>query len=288
MTQYAVLRLPFKDSQILSHLQLGKSYNTALRTFQRMESNFKKDEKLKLAYVEFMKEYLELNHVILDTNIDSQTVDAFFLPYHGVWKERSLTTKLRTVFNGYIKTPSGNTLNDLLHVGPNLLQNPIDLLCSWRRYEIALSADVEKMFRQILLDERDQKYQCILWRFNANDPVEVYRVATVTYSLSCSPFLAIRALLQLASDDEDEYPVASHIVRKEMYSDNVLTGAHPIAEATQKQGDLISLFKRGCLNLRKWTSNEAKALDTLPEAMMASDFKTLFAFETSVSVLGIS
>ena len=38
----------------------------------------------------------------------------------------------------------------------------------------------------------------------------------------------------------------------------------------------------------KWTSNEAKALDTLPEAMLVLDFKTRFAFETAVPVLGIS
>ena len=99
----------------------------------------------------------------LDTVISCQTdADAFFLPHRGVWKESSSTTKLRTMFNGSIKTPSGNTLNDLLHIGPNVLQNPVDLLCSWRRYEFALPADVEKMFRQIVVDERDQNFQCIL------------------------------------------------------------------------------------------------------------------------------
>ena len=69
-----------------------------------------------------------------------------FLPHHGVWKETSTTTKLRTVFNGASKTKSGVSVNDLLHIGPNLLQNPVALICAWRRYKIALSADVEKMF----------------------------------------------------------------------------------------------------------------------------------------------
>ena len=45
-----IVRLPFKDPKN-PKLQLRKSYAAALRTLQHMESAFKKDEKLKLAYI---------------------------------------------------------------------------------------------------------------------------------------------------------------------------------------------------------------------------------------------
>ena len=82
-----------------------------------------KDEKLKIAYTVFIKEYIELGHMSLSSNLDSLSVHSqAFLPHHGMWKETSTTTKLHTVFNGSSKTKSSVSVNDLLHVGPNLLQ----------------------------------------------------------------------------------------------------------------------------------------------------------------------
>ena len=144
------------------------------------------------------------------------------------------------------------------------------------------------MFRQLMIDEKDQNFQCILWRSNPIKSVEVCRLTTVTYGLSRSPFVAICTLLQFASDYENEHPVASDIIRKEMYSDNVLTGEHSIVEANGKQRELVGLFKQAYPNLRKWTSNEAKASDTLPKDMLALDSKTPFVSESSVPVIGIS
>ena len=75
-----------------------------------MEGRFKRDPKLKLAYSDFMNEYVNLEHRVATK---STTVDnhSFFLPHHGVWKEPSITTKLRTVFNGYARLKSGISLN---------------------------------------------------------------------------------------------------------------------------------------------------------------------------------
>ena len=62
-----------------------------------------------------------------------------------------------------------------------------------------------------------------------------------------------------------------------MYSYNVLSGEHSL-EALQKQGHL---------NLRKWTSNNAEVLSSLPSNMLAADSIALFTSETSVPILGI-
>ena len=224
----------------------------------------------------------------LTSNSDSSfNTSQAFLPHHGMWKETSMTTTLRTVFNGSSKTKSGVLVNDLLHVGPNLLQNPVALICAWRRYKIALSADVEKMFRQIGVEQFDQPYQSILWRFDKSEPIQTYRLTIPTYGLACSPFLAIRTLLKLAEDYGNTYPIAAEAVRSEMYSDNVVSGAHSSNEALKKQEELIQLFKQGHLNLRKWTLNNAEVLSYLPSNMLASDSITLFASETSVPILGI-
>ena len=69
----------------------------------------------------------------------------------------------------------------------------------------------------------------------------------MTYALACSPFLAIRTFLKIADDHRKTYPIAAEAVRSEMYSDNVLSGAHTVA--LQKQDELNQLFKQGHLNL---------------------------------------
>ena len=268
----------------MTSAHLESSHSAALRGLNRLEANFAKDEKLKVAYTEFIKEYIDLGHMSLSSNLDLLSSHSqAFLPHHGVWKEISTTTKLRTVFNGSSKTKSGVSDNDLLHVGPNFLQNPVALICAWRGYEITLSADVEKMFRQIGVEQFDQPYQSILWCFDKSEPIQTYRLTTVTYGLAC----CIRTLLKLAEDYGKTYPIAAEAVRSEIYSDNVLSGAHSLVEALLKQDELIQLFKKGHLNLRKWTSNNAEVLSSLLSNMLAADSIALFVTETSVPILGI-
>jgi hypothetical protein len=44
----------------------------------------------------------------------------FYMPYHGVLKETSSTTKLRVVFNGSKKSNNGVSLNDILIIVPKV------------------------------------------------------------------------------------------------------------------------------------------------------------------------
>ena len=100
-----IVRLPRKCRDQLSSAHLENSHSAALRALNRLEANFAKDEKLKLAYIDFIKEYIDLGPMSLTSNSDSSSNSSqAFLPHHGVWKETSTTTKLRTVFNGSSKT----------------------------------------------------------------------------------------------------------------------------------------------------------------------------------------
>ena len=247
------MKLPWKDTKRLAKLPIGASYFHAVRALKRLEANFAKDVKLKTEYTKFMQECLDLGHMTKVVGVEpSSNSDFLFLPHHGVWKESSSSTKLRTVFNGPTKLPNGESLNGLLHVGSNLLKSPVDMICQNRNFKIALSADIEKMYQQIMVHEEDRKYQAIIWRFNPQQKMSVFLLNTVTYGLGPSSFLAIRSLIQLATNYKVEHSLASAIVHNEMYSDNVLTGAHSRDEAIAKVEDLLALFKKARMNLRKW------------------------------------
>ena len=70
---------------------------------------------------------------------------------HAVRKESSTTTKLRAVFDTSMKSTSGVSLNDTLMVGPTVHPSLVDVLLRFRKYRIAIFADISKMYRAVEL-----------------------------------------------------------------------------------------------------------------------------------------
>jgi hypothetical protein len=75
--------------------------------------------------------------------------EAYYLPHHAVIKPGSETTKLRVVFDASATSTNGKSLNYIMYTEPNLLQDLMELLIRWRLHKIVLTADIEKMFRQV-------------------------------------------------------------------------------------------------------------------------------------------
>ncbi|XP_043496457.1 uncharacterized protein LOC122520461 [Polistes fuscatus] len=162
--------------------------------------------------------------------------DRFYLPHHAVLKHTSITTKLRVVFDASAKTSNGKSLNNVLMVGPTIQEDLFALLVRFRSHAIAITADIAKMYRQIIIDPRDRKYQTILWRRQESDPVKTYRLNTVTYGTASASFLATRTLHQLASDEFDRFPRAAIALKEDFYVDDLLTGARTIRQTIKTLG----------------------------------------------------
>ncbi|XP_026482864.1 uncharacterized protein LOC113391113 [Ctenocephalides felis] len=79
------------------------------------------------------------------------------------------------------------------------------------------------MYRQIRVREIDQYYQLILWRTAPENEIEVFKLTTVTYGTACAPFLAMRCLKMLASDDNLIYPRAAEVLDRDCYVDDIIT-----------------------------------------------------------------
>ncbi|XP_065356195.1 uncharacterized protein LOC135950588 [Calliphora vicina] len=156
--RYAV-RLPFKQSP-----ELGESYTGALRRFYTMERKFKSNINLKIAYSDFMSEYISLGHMepVPNNEINRPAAKVYYLPHHAVLKDTSLTTKLRVVFDGSSKSSNGQSLNDNLLRGPVLQQDLVAVLLRYRCKKFCFAADIKQMFRMIDIQECDRDYQRIL------------------------------------------------------------------------------------------------------------------------------
>ncbi|XP_035457903.2 uncharacterized protein LOC118281435 [Spodoptera frugiperda] len=264
---------------------LGSSKSAAIAQFLQQEKRLCKNEKLSTMYKNFIREYLELQHMKPAGQITSNQLECY-LPHHGVLKDQSTTTKLRVVFNAAQKTSSGKSLNSLMEKGPNLQRDIQTLILKWRTYKYAITADVEKMYRCIWISEDQQQLLKIIWRNSPDEQLQEYALRTVTYGTKCAPWLAMRTLKQLAIDDGHLYPDAAKILQKEFYVDDLVSGHNSLERAKQLQNDLIQLLQRGGMNLRKWSSNCTKLLEHLREDQIS---KTNFDFkqEDCMKTLGL-
>ncbi|CAK9799110.1 hypothetical protein ANTPLA_LOCUS1901 [Anthophora plagiata] len=249
--------LPFNERRQV----LGDSREMALRRFYALERKLHAEQGLLAGYREFLRDYEELGH--MSQVSESEITEGFYLPHHAVIKESSETTRIRVVFDASARTSTGISLNDTLLNGPNLQDSLYKLLLRFRSYSYVLTADIEKMFRQIRVHPNDRIYQRILWRDSRDKPIKTFQLNTVTYGTTAAPFLAVRCLQQLADDERDKFPVAAAIFKNDFYMDDLLTGASTRELALKIREETIGLAKLGGFNLRQWTSNDESLIQDL-------------------------
>ncbi|XP_061500449.1 uncharacterized protein LOC133391305, partial [Anopheles gambiae] len=261
-----VVRLPQNPN---SNVVLGESKAIADRRLLAVERRLKSNPAMKEEYSKFMSEYERLGHMKQLTEPVDDSCEHYYLPHHAVLKESSTTTKVRVVFDASCKTSSGYSLNDKLLVGPVIQDDLFTIIVRFRSHAVALSADVEKMYRQILHDSRDTEYLRIRYRGITAEPIQTFQLQTVTYGTSCAPFLAKRTLKQIALDHKMQYPRAVDPVLHDCYVDDLLTGTDELADAIEMQRQISEMLKQAGFVLKKWVSNVPEALIGIPSEDLA-------------------
>lgn len=255
-----VVNLPFKQNPPL----LGKSRERALTRLRQLENRFKGSSELHKEYNVAMQDYLDSGHMSRITTNPGTEENTYYIPHHAVLRPDSTTTKMRIVFDASAKTSSGHSLNDNLLCGRKLQQDLPAILLRFRLHPVVFTADIKQMFRQIRVTEMHRPYQRLLYRFSLNEPVEEYQMNTVMFGLKSSPYLAIRTLNQLVSDEAVDYPSVANKVLHDLYVDDVVTGAESEPAAIELRETLEKVFTRGHFELRKWSSNSRKLLEKIP------------------------
>ncbi|GFU88228.1 uncharacterized protein TNCV_846211 [Trichonephila clavipes] len=192
---------------------------------------------------------------------DEDSAIVYYLPHHGVYRQGSKTTPLRVVFNASSITTSGESLNALQLNGGVLQRDLFSILLNFRAGKFAVTADIKKMFRMILIDEsqrereRERDLLRIVWKDKIDSPVKIFRLTTVTYGTKSAPYLATRSLKQLAIDDGYKYPLAAEVIMSDVYMDDLLTGADDLKSGRKLQVQLVSMLKGAGMKLHKWSAS---------------------------------
>ncbi|XP_036325106.1 uncharacterized protein LOC118738288 [Rhagoletis pomonella] len=261
-----MVRLPIRGDAS----ELGDSYYNAVRQFHHLERRLTVDKDMRDKYIEFMREYIELGHMEPVDNPGDHS-RTYYIPHHAV------TEKFRVVFNASARTSNGVTLNEIQLVGPSLQDPLINIILRFRRYPVALTADVEKMFRQVLVAPKDRDLQRILWREAPAEDIRVYRLKNVTYGMACSPYNAVRSLNQCAIDkynrvsDHNQAITARNTILSSFYLDDFLTSCADTQEAITLANAVDTILSSGCFKLRKWNSNRSMVLQHFMDSPLPAE-----------------
>ncbi|XP_049294183.1 uncharacterized protein LOC125769492 [Anopheles funestus] len=283
-----VVRLPQNTNP---SIVLGVSKAIADRRLLAVERRLRSNPTMKEEYSSFMKSYSfigmwRLGHMKRLTDPVDDSCEHYYLPHHAVVKETSTTTKVRVVFDASCKSSSGYSLNDRLLVGPVIQDDLFTIIVRFRSRAIALSADVEKMYRQIRHDEDDHRYLRIRYREDPTQPIQTFELQTVTYGTASAPFLATRTLKQIAYDHQTLYPRAVNAVIHDFYVDDLLTGTEEVLDAIEMRKQISEMLNSAGFSLKKWASNMPEALKGVPPGDLANNSTHEWKDPQSVSTLG--
>ena len=199
----------------------------------------------------------------------------WYIPHHGVTHPQK--GKLRVVFD-CAASFQGRSLNEELLQGPDLTNSLIGVLTRFRHEHIALMSDVEAMYHQVRVPDKDSDLLRFLWwpQGDLSQPLCEYKMVVHLFGAKSSPSCANYALRRTAEDGKDRSsPEAVKTVLEHFYVDDCLVSTSSEKKATTLTKDLMALCESGGFRLTKWSSSSRKVLLSLPEQERAKEIKNL-------------
>lgn len=280
-----IVKIPFKSNDTIQ--QVGETRDVAQKRFNQLERNFERNPELKKEYVKVIEEYIELNHME-EIPEEEKKRSAIYLPHHAVIREDKETTKLRVVFDGSCKGSNNKSLNDEQLVGAQLQEDLRSLVMRWRMKPVCFVADVQKMYRQILVAKEDADYQRILWRKDKTEDLREYRLLRVTFGTSSAPYLAVRTLMQLAEDEGKNHAQAAKIIKEDFFVDDCISGCSTLKEAIEVSKDISHVLSKGGLELQKWASNSTDFIKQINPSLRCANATKDIMKERTIKTLGLT
>lgn len=108
----------------------------------------------------------------------------------------------------------------------------------------------------------------------------------MSYETTSAPYLAIKCLQQLATDNYNQFPDACNTILHDFYVDDLLSGSNDVNELNIRCHKINSILKSAHFVLRKWVSNEMTVISGLNESHISNSVLNLGKNE-SCKTLGI-
>ncbi|KAF6773868.1 hypothetical protein AHF37_07484 [Paragonimus kellicotti] len=210
----------------------------ALKRLHMLRQRLMKCGNLAQHYSHVMGEYISRGHAELVPK-DGTASCRWYLPHHPVFHPAK-PQKLRIVFDCAAKY-AGKSLNDHLLSGPDLTNSLVGVLLRFRQEKIAVMADIEAMFHQVRVPDKDRDALRFLWWTNTEmqgSPTE-YRMCVHLFGAASSPSCATFALRKTISDNADHYDAnILRIAKRSFYVDDCLFSTTTVDNARDSANQL--------------------------------------------------
>ena len=249
---FYTMPLPFKETP-----QLPDNRQYALKRFKSLNRRLAANSELNEKYRDFMSEVIAKG----EAQVCQSTEPGWYIPHHGVFHPQK-PGKLRVVFDCSASF-KGESLNKQLLKGPDLNSNLAGLLCRFRKDRVAVTCDIQKMYHQFRVHDKDRKYLRFLWYKENSTDITDYQMNVHLFGATSSPSCAIYGLRKLATDHSEEYPKAADFIHNNFYVDDGLVSLSTPKEVIQLMNDAKALTNKGNLVLHKFQSNDPEVAAAL-------------------------
>ena len=224
-----------------------------------------KDNRFHQQYTKLIQEILEKGYA-KESKSTPQGGRVWYLPHHGVYHPRK-PDKIRVVFDCSSELNERSVNKELL-MGPDLTNQQIGVLTRFRQEKVAVMADIDKMYFQILVADEHRSLLRFLWWKDGDISKEIIdhgmcvHVFGSVSSGACSNY----ALRRTAIEIENKYGKdAAETVKNNFYVDDMLKSVENEDKAITLMKDVKLMCQEGGFNLTKLASNSKRVLQSIPE-----------------------
>ena len=255
----AVAKLPFLTDPA------GKLKDNTRIAERRLESvcrKYSSDESVKQMITAGFKKLFDNDHIVLLDDLPQDIQEkiknakpSYTIPWDVAFKEGSLSTPARPVFDASSKTPGGVSLNDLLAKGQPDLVRLLDMVLAWRMGPSALTGDIRQFYNTILLLPDYWQFQKILLKENLDPQARtvVAIVKTLIYGVRPVGSQCEEVIKLIAEEVVKEHPEVSVMLTMKRYVDDFAQSSSSNEETVSLIEKTTEVLSRIGMKVKGWT-----------------------------------
>ena len=161
--------------------------------------------------------------------------------------------------------------------GDNLFPNIVGMLCRFRLRRFGVTADVEKAFLQVALENSDRNFVRFLWYSDLSSSTIVpFRFTRLVFGVRASPFLLSVVIQHQLLRFKETHPWIVSRLLNNIYVDDVLLSVDSVEQLHEVKSQSCILFRDMQMNLRKWHSSDSSINDSPDDCHVLKVFGLLW------------
>ena len=152
------------------------------------------------------------------------------------------------------------------------------VITRFREESVVIMGDIEAMFHQVLVPEKDRSLLRFFWLedHNTNNNIVDFEMCLHVLGGTSSPSCCNYALKRTALDNEEKYQKEmTDTLRRNFYVDDLLKSVRDVNTAICLLHEVIKLCAEGGLRLTKFVSNKVEVFQSIPKSDRRDGLKNI-------------